>query len=53
MTTITASSVFDQLRKDNKLADYGIQDYQPIYAKLELLKEKHPLIKGCISEGYG
>jgi len=50
---LTASSVFNQLRRNKELQKHRIQDHDPIHAKLELLKKKHPLIEEYISQGYG
>ncbi len=49
----TASAVFDELRKDGLLSKYKLNNHQPIYDKLKLLKLKHRPIAGEIANDYG
>ncbi|TGU71175.1 hypothetical protein E4633_12570 [Geomonas terrae] len=51
--TATAQSIFDQLRRTKLLSKKSITSHEPIKAKLDQLKEKHPLIASYIAEGYG
>lgn len=51
--TATAQSIFDQLRRDKLLRANNITSHEPIKAKLDQLKKKHPVIADCIAEGYG
>lgn len=49
----TASAVFDDLRKEHKLYKYHVHSHDPIKAKLDLLKKKHPLISDMVANDYG
>lgn len=46
-------SVYNQLRKEGKLATYNLRNKDPIARKLTLLKEKHAPIADYIAEDYG
>lgn len=50
---LAASAVFDVLRRDHKLYVYQIHNYDPIKAKLDLLKKKHPQIASLVANDYG
>jgi hypothetical protein len=50
---LARSSVFDQLRTDNKLYEYNISNHEPIARKIRLLKEKHAPIAHLITSGEG
>ncbi|MCM0084460.1 hypothetical protein L4X63_23050 [Geomonas sp. Red32] len=50
---LAASAVFDELRDQCKLYRYRIKGHKPIKAKLELLKQKHPLIAHLIANDQG
>jgi hypothetical protein len=52
-THLTASSVFNELRKNGELGKYGIWSHEPIKQKLELLKLKHKPIIDYIASGKG
>lgn len=52
-TELATSGVFDQLRREHKLASYGVRNHNPIKTRLSLLKEKHPLISDLIASGFG
>lgn len=49
----TARAVFNSARLDGTLRLYQLSSHQQIYAKLELLKQKHQPISEYIAEGYG
>ncbi|WP_136525737.1 hypothetical protein [Geomonas ferrireducens] len=50
---LAASGVFDQLRRERKLSKYEITNYEPIWAKLDLLKAKHPAISHLVANNFG
>lgn len=49
----TAKAVFDSARRDGVIHKLKLRKHSQVYEKLELLKQKHPEIKGYIAEGYG
>jgi hypothetical protein len=49
----TASSVFNELRKDGELKKYHVWSHHPIKSKLDLLTQKHEPIKDYIASNKG
>lgn len=50
---LAASAVFDELRTEGKLYQHQIRNHEPIKAKLDLLKQKHPRIAHLVARDYG